>query len=292
MTRATNPPATTADAMNDVEPLDREQLRRPVLRNAGTPTSELDLSGCVLAVSHTALASLAIRLKQIDGLNHNAVIVGPSHEHPGQWRVTEAIADGCVTRTRALPRGYIIRFEDEGLRKRISDAAEELGDKEWGYDYASIVWHMCDFGLWAVPAATATAATWRAASHRRGAKTLALLAIAINPVLRVARGLVGRFDKDDRKICSELTIEILDDAGVDLPPWLRPRPDSSYRPTPIDLTRWLLGRDDWDHQPSTTWSWIKRIVGVHYSVSRAPEAPSDASPVSPPRTQVLAVDSP
>lgn len=263
-----------------------ERLRRPVLRNAGKPAAEIDLTGCVLAVSSTSLSSMAIRLKQVDGLNHNAVVTGRSTSDPTKWKVTEATGRGCKTADRHIPRGYVIRFDDADTRRRIAEAAMELGDRGWGYDYMSIAWHLCDFGVWAVPCSVGGIALWRAVRRRDSARTLAVGALALNPTLRLARLVIGRFDRTDRKICSELTIDILRQAEVPIPAWLARGSDSRYRPTPIDLTRWLLGRDDWDQSPSRAWRLVKIIAGVHYRVQGAPDLRVDQDPIAPPGSQV------
>ncbi len=60
---------------------------RRTLIPANVDTTE-DLSGCILAESGRAFVSLAIRLKQIDGLNHNAVVVRPG-------RASSRPSDSC-----------------------------------------------------------------------------------------------------------------------------------------------------------------------------------------------------
>ncbi len=232
---------------------------------------DVDLTGCVLAESGDALVSKAIRLKQIDGLNHNAVVIGPGKD-PNTWKIAEAIADGCVQRDRALSTGYIIRFDDDDVRADIARIADEHSQKGWAYDYWTIGWHACDALLWIAPVvAFAVALLWLPFSASAFFWTFFVVAPLLHPLFRIGRWLCTKQDRNDRKICSEMTIDILCEAGVNPPERLLPTP--LYRPTPIDVTRWLMGRADWrstltpdpDTAPSPVWAAAKTAAGVHYS---------------------------
>jgi hypothetical protein len=83
-----------------------------------------------------------------------------------------------------------------------------------------------------------------------------------NVIARLLRRLMGSFDSDERKICSEFTIEILVAAGVTLPDELVRPAVRQYRPTPIDLTRWLLGRQDWSNPVRLVPSRIDHVLGL------------------------------
>ena len=234
--------------------------RRSLLPDADDVAS-LDLTGCVLAESATAVVSLLIRLKQIDGLNHNAVVVGRG-QRDGEWRILEAIARGCIIRERRLATGYVIRFDDDGLRDRIAKVADDVPSRNWRYDWWSIAFHVADFAIWAVPVvAVVTAAVLAVVGS--GAWWVALaVAVGANLVLRVAKQALP--DRADRKICSELLLTVLGEAGVPVPAELGT--DDAYKPTPIDVTRWLLGRADWGGpKPPSMWTRIKRFLGVRYS---------------------------
>jgi hypothetical protein len=234
--------------------------RRPLLPDADE-VGHLDLTGCVLAESSNAVVSLLIRLKQVDGLNHNAVVVGPG-QADGEWRVLEAIARGCVVRPRRLSTGYVIRFDDDGLRARIAEQADRAGSRGWRYDWASIAFHASDFFVWAAPVGLLVATLALALAGGPWWWTLAG-AVAANLAFRLVRRVLP--DATDRKICSELLLEVLAAAGVPIPDELATA--QAYKATPIDVTRWLLGRADWGGPgPVTWWTRFKRVLGVRYSV--------------------------
>jgi hypothetical protein len=67
-------------------------------------------------------------------------------------------------------------------------------------------------------------------------------------------------------ICSELTLAILNDAQIATPAYLDRKLD--YKPTPIDVTRWLLGRYNWrDADPTgPVLRGVKKALGVHYRI--------------------------
>jgi hypothetical protein len=276
--RATRAKRTTAksDGLEAVDVV--AELPRSTLIPRLVPR-DVDLTGCVLAESGDALVSKAIRLKQIDGLNHNAVVIGPGGE-PNTWRIAEAIAAGCIQRDRPLSTGYIIRFDDDAVRAAIADAADDQSQRGWKYDYWTIGWHACDALLWLGPlVAFVVAALWLPFSSRAYLWAF-LVGLALHPIFRAGRWLCKQQDRDDRKICSELTIGILRQAGVQPPERLFP--NSRYRPTPIDVTRWLMGRADWrstltpdpDTGPSALWAAAKEAAGVHYSI----KTPGETTP--------------
>lgn len=233
--------------------------RRPLLPD-GDDAAALDLTGAVLAESANAPVSLAIRLKQLDGLNHNAVVVGRG-EVDGEWRILEAIARGCVVRERRLSTGYVIWFEDPAVRDRIATTGDDLGGRGWKYDWWSIAFHVGDFLVWFAPVVLAVASVVTAVAGGPWA-VLAVAAVATNLVVRGLKALLP--DSPTRKICSELLLDVLRGAGVPVPDELGT--DHQYKPTPIDVTRWLLGRADWGGpKPPTFWTRLKRLLGVRYS---------------------------
>lgn len=241
----------------------REQARRPLLRGADDDKTLDDLAGCVVAESSDALVSRLIRLKQLDGLNHNAVIVGraPSDDD-GKWLVAEAVACGCVIRSRNLSRGYLIRFEDDDLRRAIALQARSLGEKGWAYDYGTIAWHAFDAAAWLLPALAVLTALLAIPKGCRWVMAALAAAPVSNVLARGLRRLAGSFDSDTRMICSEFTIEILEAAGVRMPPELLQPAKRKYRPTPIDLTRWLLGRQDWSSPVRIVPARLDEVLGL------------------------------
>jgi hypothetical protein len=241
-----------------------EPKRRPVLPITAEASLLEDLTGCVLAESGSALVSKLIRLKQIDGLNHNAVVVGPAPDGTGEWMITEAIAEGCVISRRRLSVGYVIRFDDTEVRRRIADSARAWGEKGYKYDYSTIAWHVLDFLVWALPTLIAVAAVPTVFSSRLAAGIVLLVAVVANPALRLIRWFIARMNSATKMICSELTLAILTEADVTPPTYLLRSKD--YTPTPIDVTRWLMGRNNWsgDQPTGRALRSIKRVLGVRY----------------------------